>query len=148
MPIFVLTFKDQKNQYLFVNTYNGFISEINKVTEVKKYWYPDNCPPVRVGVWVKVRVSFRVGAVGCNQTIASKENCPPVRVRSWLRVSFGVGEQFSLGAIFLEPLPVHKFILCFLYHILHRIYRTFHSDTICLFIEPIEPFIAIRCVLL
>ena len=24
-------------------------------------WYPDNCPSVRVRVWVRVRVSFRVG---------------------------------------------------------------------------------------
>ena len=28
----------------------------------------ENCPPVRVGVWVKVRVSFRVGG--------QPENCP------------------------------------------------------------------------
>ena len=35
--IFVLTFKDQKNQYLFLNTFDDFISKINKVMEVKKY---------------------------------------------------------------------------------------------------------------
>ena len=29
---------------------------------------------------------------------------PPVRVWVWLRVSFGVGGQFSSGAIDLEPL--------------------------------------------
>ena len=51
---------------------------------------------VRIGVWVKVRVSFRVGG---NQTIAPEENCAPVRVRGWLRVSFGVR-----GAIFLRSI--------------------------------------------
>ena len=55
----------------------------------------ENCPPVRVGVWIKVRVSFRVGG---NQTIAPKENSPPppsaVRVRVWLRVSFWVEGNF------------------------------------------------------
>ena len=61
----------------------------------------ENCPPVRVGVLVKVRVSFRVGG---NQTIAPEENCLPASVRSWVRVSFGVGGQFSSGAIVLEPL--------------------------------------------
>ena len=34
MLIFVLAFKDQKNQYLFLNTYNLFISRINKAVEV------------------------------------------------------------------------------------------------------------------
>ena len=68
--------------------------------------YLDNCPPkkivppVRIGVLVKARVSIRV--VG-NQAIAPEENCPLVRVRVWLRVSFGVGGQFSSGAIVLEP---------------------------------------------
>ena len=57
-------------------------------------------PPVRVGVWVKVRVSFRVEG---NQTIASEENCTLVRVWVWVRVSFGVGGQFSSEAIVLEP---------------------------------------------
>ena len=36
--------------------------------------YPENCPPVRVRVWIMVRVSFRVGG------------------------------QFSSGAIIVEPL--------------------------------------------
>ena len=44
----------------------------------------ENCLPVRVGVWVKVRISF---GVGCNQTIALEEKCP----------------QLVLGAIVLEP---------------------------------------------
>ena len=63
----------------------------------------ENCPLVMVWVWVKVRISFRVGGGG-NQTVALKKSCPSVRVRVWLRVSFGVGEQFSTGAIILEPI--------------------------------------------
>ena len=62
--------------------------------------------PVRVGVWVKARVSFRVGGGGGgNQAIAPEENSPRVRVRVWLRVSFrvGGGGQFSSGTIVLEP---------------------------------------------
>ena len=52
----------------------------------------ENWPPIRVGVWVKVRVSFRVGG---NQTIASEENCPAARVTVWVKISFGVGGQLS-----------------------------------------------------
>ena len=65
--------------------------------------YPDNCPseencpPVTVGIWVKIRVSFRVGG---NQTIVSEENWHLVRVRVWVMVSFGVGGR----AIVLEPI--------------------------------------------
>ena len=69
--------------------------------------YPDNCPPVRVGVSVKVRVSFRVegggGGGGGNQTIAPEKNWPLVRVRVWVRVIFEVGRKYFLGAIVLEP---------------------------------------------
>ena len=54
----------------------------------------ENYIPVRVGDWVKVRVSFRVGGY---QTIALEKNCLPVRVRVWLRVSFGVGANFPQG---------------------------------------------------
>ena len=56
--------------------------------------------PARVGDWVKVRVSFRVGGGGGNQAIAPEENSPRVRVRVWLRVSFRVGAGGG-GAIFL-----------------------------------------------
>ena len=54
----------------------------------------ENCPPVRVGVLVKVRVIFRVGS---NQTNVPEENCPLVRVRVRVWVSSGGGG----GAIFL-----------------------------------------------
>ena len=55
-------------------------------------------PPDRVGVWVKVKVTFRVGG--------QPDNCPrrklrPVRFRVWVRVNFGVGGQFSSWAIVL-----------------------------------------------
>ena len=60
----------------------------------------ENCSPVRGRVWVKVNVSFRVGEQPDN---CSEENCPLVRFRSWVRVSFGVGWQFFLEAIVLEP---------------------------------------------
>ena len=52
----------------------------------------ENCPPVRIEVWVKVRVSFKVGG---NQKIAPEENSTMVTVRVWVRVILG------LGAIFL-----------------------------------------------
>ena len=61
--------------------------------------------PVRVGVWVKVRVSFRVGG---NQKIAPKENCSPVRVRVWFMFSFAVGGQLSSGAIIIEPKKIYS----------------------------------------
>ena len=59
----------------------------------------ENCPPVTVGVWVNVRVSFRVGGQPENYP---QGKLPPVRVRVWVRVSSGVWGQFSLGAIVLE----------------------------------------------
>ena len=37
-----------------------------------------NCSPVGVGIWVKVRVSFRAGG---NQTIVPEVNCATLRVR-------------------------------------------------------------------
>ena len=51
----------------------------------------ENCPLLRVGVWVKVRV---------NQTSAHEENCPPVRVRVSVRANFEVGGNFVLGHLF------------------------------------------------
>ena len=59
-------------------------------------------PPVRVGVLVKARVSFRIGG-GANRQLPPEENCPMFGVRVWVRVSSGVGRQFSMGAIVLEP---------------------------------------------
>ena len=61
----------------------------------------ENCSPVRVGVWVKVRFSFRVGGLEQlgSRTIAPEENCPLVRVRACLRVSFAVGGNFPRGQL-------------------------------------------------
>ena len=64
----------------------------------------ENCPTVRVGVLVKVRVSFRVGG---NHTIVPEKNWLLVRARVWVKVSLGVGGQLSLGAIALEALFVY-----------------------------------------
>ena len=62
-----------------------------------QFLFKENCLPVRVGVWVKVRVGFRVGG---NQRIA-----PPVSVRVWLRVR---GGQFSSAVIALEPFGTNQ----------------------------------------
>ena len=59
-----------------------------------------NCIPIRVGVWVKVRDTMRVGG---KKAIAPEENCPSVRVRVSARVSFGVRGQFCIREIVLEP---------------------------------------------
>ena len=60
----------------------------------------ENCPWLGLGFG---STSGLVLGLGGNQTIAPKEYCPPVRVRVWFKVSFGVGRQFSTGAIVLEP---------------------------------------------
>ena len=60
----------------------------------------EKCSPVRVGVWIKVSISFRVGGQPDN---ASEENCPPPQVKDRVRVSFWGAGQFSSGAIVLEP---------------------------------------------
>ena len=66
----------------------------------------ENCPLVRFGILVKVRVSFRVERQPDN---CSEAKLPLVRVRVWVRVNFGVRVQFSLGAIVLEPDLRYKF---------------------------------------
>ena len=64
----------------------------------------EKCFAVRIGVLVKVKVSFEVtGGAGGNQTIVPEEHRPSVRVMVWTRLSFGVGWQFSSGTIVLEP---------------------------------------------
>ena len=68
--------------------------------------YPDNCPPrkiappVRVVVWIKVRVSFRVRGGG--SCLASEENYPLVRVRFGLGFVLGLegGGNFPRGQLF------------------------------------------------
>ena len=47
----------------------------------------ESCPPVKIGVWVKVSVSFRIGR---QPGYWPEENCPLVRVRGSVRLSFGV----------------------------------------------------------
>ena len=54
---------------------------------------------VRVGVWLKVRVSFRIGVQP-----TPEENSPQVRDRVWVRVPFGAAGQISSGTIVLELL--------------------------------------------
>ena len=56
----------------------------------------EKCSAVRIGVLIKVKVSFRVGGGGENQTTVPEENSPSVRVIVWTRVSFGVGGNFPL----------------------------------------------------
>ena len=60
----------------------------------------ENCPPVSVGVCVKVRVGFNLGGQTDNYP---QENCRPVRVRVWVRINFGVEGKFTSMAIVLEP---------------------------------------------
>ena len=47
----------------------------------------ENCPLVRVRVWVKLRVSFKVVS---NQTIAPEKNCSPPLL---------LGLMFALGLV-------------------------------------------------
>ena len=57
--------------------------------------YPDNCPPrkipplVRVGVWVTVRVRFRVGG--------QPDNPPMRKIAHRLGLGFGLGLVLGLG---------------------------------------------------
>ena len=60
----------------------------------------ENFSLFRVGLWVNVMVSFRVGG---QPNSWPQEKCPLVRVRVCVRISFGIGGQFSSRAIFLEP---------------------------------------------
>ena len=67
----------------------------------------ENCPPVKVGVWVKVRISFGVGAT---RQLSSKKNFPRLGLGFGLGlvcfcfVFFGGWVQFSSGEIVLDPL--------------------------------------------
>ena len=55
--------------------------------------YPDNCPPVRVGVSVKVRVSFRVEGRGGGATRQLLRR----KIGPWLGSGFGLGLFLRLG---------------------------------------------------
>ena len=59
----------------------------------------ENCPPLTVGVWSSLGMVLGFGG---NKTIVPEKHWPLVRVKVWVRVSFGVGGQFSSGAIVLE----------------------------------------------
>ena len=62
---------------------------------------PEKIAP-RLGLGFGSSLGLLLG-FGSNQAIALEENCSPVRVTIWVRVSYGVGGQFSSGAIVLEP---------------------------------------------
>ena len=85
---------------------NWIVWKFSNLIIVLIIWYSDNWPPKwiapRLGLGFESRLGLVLG-LGDNQTIAPEENCPLFRVRVWVRVSFGVGGQFSSGAIVLEP---------------------------------------------
>ena len=64
-------------------------------------------PQLELGFGSKPRLVLGLGG---NQTIVPERNCTQVSVRVWLRVSFGVGGQFSSGAIVLEPSVRHTMV--------------------------------------
>ena len=64
--------------------------------------------------------------MGKNQAIAPEDNYPLVRVNIGVRISFGVGRQFSSGAIvpepvdtaaevYLEPFQTYIYIYIYIY---------------------------------
>ena len=63
--------------------------------------------PVRVGVCVKVRVSFRVGGGGATRQLPQRKIPPGLGLGFGLELVFGLGGgrggQFSSGTIVLEP---------------------------------------------
>ena len=58
----------------------------------------ENCPPVRIKVWVKARVL--VLGLEVNQTIASEEIVPLVRVRVGVRGAIFLGGKEALAQVF------------------------------------------------
>ena len=56
----------------------------------------ENYPLVRVGVWFKVRFSFRVGGKPAN---CPRGKLPLARARVWVRVSFRLGVNFPRGQL-------------------------------------------------
>ena len=82
---------------LFVTIGKGYILEPQVVTG--QLTPEENFPPVRFGVSVKVKGSFRAKCWGSNQTIAPEKNWPLVRVRVCVSVIFGVvGTNFLRGS--------------------------------------------------
>ena len=56
----------------------------------------ENYPLVRVGVWFKVRFSFRVGGKPAN---CPRGKLPLARARVWVRGSFRLGVNFPRGQL-------------------------------------------------
>ena len=52
----------------------------------------ENCPPVRTGVWVKVKVSFRVGGQPGN--CSRRKQFPRLGLRFGLGLVLGLGDNF------------------------------------------------------
>ena len=63
--------------------------------------YPDNCPRLELGFGSR---SGSVLVLEATRQLPPRKIAPAARVRVWLGVSFGVGGQFFLGAIGLEPI--------------------------------------------
>ena len=59
----------------------------------------ENFSLFRVGLWVNVMVSFRVGG---QPNSWPQEKCPLVRVRVCVRISFGIGGNFPRGQFSLS----------------------------------------------
>ena len=59
----------------------------------------ENFSLFRVGLWVNVMVSFRVGG---QPNSCPQEKCPLVRVRVCVRISFGIGGNFPRGQFSLS----------------------------------------------
>ena len=59
----------------------------------------ENCPQVRVGVWVKVRVTFRVG--GQPDNCPRRKLLPPPRLglEFWLGLILGMVGNFTRGQL-------------------------------------------------
>ena len=61
----------------------------------------DYCPRLELGFGSR---SVSVLVLGATRQLPPRKIAPAARVRVWLGVSFGIGGQFFLGAIGLEPI--------------------------------------------
>ena len=89
------------------------IFALGKLFTVSGQFSPEeNCPVVRIGVWVKVKVSFRVGKQPDNYP---QDCCPRLGLGFGVGLVLWFGGQFSSWALVLEPqkpwkMRVNKFI--------------------------------------